>query len=61
MQALNRVRSLVAWWRAGRSTLSPGALARAPFYVCHKIPLYLGFITSRQSVWNRTRREGEPR
>jgi len=49
----------VAWYREGRTTLSFAALARAPFYVLWKIPLYLGFFASRQTEWNRTRRLNE--
>ncbi|HEU4650375.1 MAG TPA: glycosyltransferase family 2 protein [Croceibacterium sp.] len=49
----------IAWYREGRATLSLAALARAPFYVLWKIPLYLGFFSSRQTEWNRTRRLNE--
>jgi cellulose synthase/poly-beta-1,6-N-acetylglucosamine synthase-like glycosyltransferase len=49
----------LAWRREGRSTLSLAALARAPLYVLWKIPLYIGFVTSRQREWNRTRRVNE--
>lgn len=49
----------VAWYREGRATLSLSALARAPLYVLWKVPLYLGFFSSRQTEWNRTRRINE--
>lgn len=49
----------LAWHREGRAVLGAGTLARAPFYVLWKIPLYLGFIFSRQREWNRTRRANE--
>jgi glycosyltransferase involved in cell wall biosynthesis len=49
----------IAWYREGRATLSLAALARAPLYVLWKIPLYLGFVSSRQTEWNRTRRLNE--
>jgi hypothetical protein len=49
----------LAWRREGRSTLSLAALARAPLYVLWKIPLYVGFVSSRQREWNRTRRVNE--
>jgi len=49
----------LAWYRAGRTTLSLLTLARAPLYVLWKIPLYFGFFSSRQTEWNRTRRLNE--
>lgn len=49
----------IAWYREGRATISLLALARAPLYVLWKIPLYLGFFSSRQTEWNRTRRLNE--
>ena len=48
---------LLAWSRYGEGVLSAKALATAPLYVLRKVPLYLGFVRSRQSVWNRTPRE----
>ncbi|MEH6757979.1 MAG: glycosyltransferase family 2 protein [Parasphingorhabdus sp.] len=50
-----------AWWREGRAVLGFQSLLRVPFYIVWKIPIYLGFFTSRQTVWNRTRRDGEKR
>lgn len=50
---------LITWWREGRSVLSAGSLLRVPFYIIWKIPIYLGFFSSRQTDWNRTRRKGE--
>jgi hypothetical protein len=49
----------VAWYRVGRATLSLLTLARAPLYILWKVPLYLGFFSSRQTEWNRTRRLNE--
>ncbi len=49
----------IAWYREGRATISLLALARAPLYVLWKIPVYLGFFSSRQTEWNRTRRLNE--
>lgn len=46
----------LAWRREGRSELTFTVLARAPLYVLWKIPLYVGFVWSRQREWNRTRR-----
>ncbi|OBX17661.1 hypothetical protein A9995_15240 [Erythrobacter sp. QSSC1-22B] len=53
--------TLLAWWKEGRSVLSPATLARVPLYVFQKIPIYLGLFTSRQSNWNRTPRDGDRR
>ena len=50
---------LVAWWKEGRDVITYKSLMRFPFYIMWKIPIYLGFITSRQTGWNRTRRDGE--
>lgn len=52
---------LAAWWREGRANLSIRSLLLIPFYIVWKIPIYFGFFTSRQTDWNRTRREGEKR
>lgn len=49
----------LAWYREGRSTIRLSALATAPLYIVWKIPLYLGFLFSRQTQWNRTRRLNE--
>ena len=49
----------LAWGLEGRSELGLASLARAPLYVLWKIPLYLGFFSSRQKEWNRTRRINE--
>lgn len=50
---------IAAWVREGRETLSAQAILRAPLYILWKIPLYLGFVRSQQTDWNRTRRSGE--
>lgn len=50
---------LIAWWREGREILPFTALLSTPLYVLWKIPIYLRFVTNRQSGWNRTPREGE--
>ena len=50
---------IVAWWREGRDVITYKSLMRIPFYILWKIPIYLGFFTSRQTGWNRTRRDGE--
>jgi hypothetical protein len=51
--------TLVAWFLYGRDVLAPAALATAPLYIIRKIPLYVGFILTRQMTWNRTPRQGE--
>jgi cellulose synthase/poly-beta-1,6-N-acetylglucosamine synthase-like glycosyltransferase len=47
-----------AWLRFGQATLPPATLLRTPVYVLRKLPLYLGFLTRRQSEWVRTQRDG---
>jgi cellulose synthase/poly-beta-1,6-N-acetylglucosamine synthase-like glycosyltransferase len=49
----------IAWYREGRAILGLLTVVRAPLYVLWKIPLYLGFVSSRQTEWNRTRRPSE--
>ena len=48
-----------SWWKYGRGILPLGALLRVPVYILWKIPIYVGFFTRNQMVWNRTRREDE--
>ena len=47
---------LVAWALYGRSLLRPAALLRVPLYILWKLPLYLRFLTRRETSWLRTRR-----
>lgn len=47
---------VIAWAGYGRSLISLGQLARVPFYVLGKLPLYLKFFSDRQQAWNRTDR-----
>jgi cellulose synthase/poly-beta-1,6-N-acetylglucosamine synthase-like glycosyltransferase len=49
----------VAWLRHGRHVLPFVDLARVPLYVLWKLPIYLRFVTARESRWIRTRRDGE--
>lgn len=58
--AIAAVALLAAWWAEGRSVITFRSLLLVPFYILWKIPIYLGFFTSRQTAWNRTHREGEP-
>ncbi len=46
----------IAWAGYGRSMISLGQLARVPFYILGKVPLYFKFISDRQQAWNRTDR-----
>ncbi|HET6526066.1 glycosyltransferase family 2 protein [Sphingopyxis sp.] len=50
---------LASWWKYGRGILPLAALLRIPVYILWKIPIYVGFFTHNQKVWNRTRREDE--
>lgn len=50
---------LAAWWAEGRGVIGIKSLLMVPLYVLWKIPIYVGFFTSRQTAWNRTHREGE--
>lgn len=47
----------IAWYRWGRNTLSPSTLWAIPGYIFRKIPLYVGFLTSRQQTWVKTERD----
>ena len=47
---------LVTWALEGRSALSGRALMAVPLYAMWKLPIYAGFIISRQKNWNRTPR-----
>jgi hypothetical protein len=48
---------LAAWARYGRGIVSGWQLAFAPVYAVKKVPLYLSFLTRRQTDWVRTRRD----
>jgi len=47
---------LAAWATHGRHLLRPAALLRVPLYIVWKLPLYLRFLTGRETRWVRTRR-----
>lgn len=58
--AMAVVALLLAWWREGRSFISGAALARLPFYVLWKLPMYLRLARSgAPKVWQRTERPQE--
>lgn len=48
---------LITWVVAGRPFLSARALLRLPAYIVWKLPIYFGFLTKRQTEWNRTPRQ----
>ncbi len=47
----------MAWYGWGRRIVSFPSLLIIPFYVLSKIPLYLRFLTKRQSTWVKTGRD----
>ena len=47
------------WAMSGRTVISAATLARIPFYIAWKIPVYLKLVRGPQSEWIRTRRSGE--
>lgn len=47
----------VAWWREGRTLLTPGSLLRLPGYVLWKIPVYLKLAKGAETQWVRTTRQ----
>ncbi len=51
--------TLVAWAAHARSVLPLRDLARIPFYVAWKLPLYLGLWRGRETAWRRTARDGD--
>lgn len=48
---------MLAWVRYGRHVISLYALAAAPVYALRKVPIYLGFLLSRQLDWVRSKRD----
>lgn len=47
----------IAWYGWGRKVVSFLSLLMIPYYVLSKIPLYLRFLTKRQSTWVKTGRD----
>jgi glycosyltransferase involved in cell wall biosynthesis len=47
----------IAWYGWGRKVISFLSLLMIPFSVLSKIPLYLRFLTKRQSSWVKTKRD----
>jgi cellulose synthase/poly-beta-1,6-N-acetylglucosamine synthase-like glycosyltransferase len=50
---------MLAWWNFGRGVISLKQLCHVPLYVLAKLPLYFYFLVKRQSVWVRSKRDGE--
>jgi cellulose synthase/poly-beta-1,6-N-acetylglucosamine synthase-like glycosyltransferase len=48
---------LLSWVRFGRHIISLYALASAPVYALWKVPIYIGFLLSRQLDWVRSKRD----
>jgi cellulose synthase/poly-beta-1,6-N-acetylglucosamine synthase-like glycosyltransferase len=48
---------LLAWIRYGQHIISLYALASAPVYAMWKVPIYIGFLLSRQLDWVRSKRD----
>ncbi len=48
---------LLAWIRYGQHIISLYALASAPVYAMWKVPIYVGFLLSRQLDWVRSKRD----
>lgn len=47
----------IAWYGWGRKTLSPASMLSIPIYVLWKIPIYMRFLTKRQKIWIKTKRD----
>ena len=47
----------VSWFRYGRDIVPLRTLALTPLYVLRKVPLYLKFLTGRQTEWVRSKRD----
>ena len=48
----------LAWLRSGRDRIPLKSLLSVPFYVAWKLPIYAGFLLRRETVWQRTKRQG---
>lgn len=49
----------LAWHHAGRDLLRPSEVLFFPLYIAKKLNVYSSFLLSRQTKWNRARRDGE--
>lgn len=48
---------LAVWMRFGRKIIGLATLAAIPLYVLAKIPMYVGYVLSREREWVRTERD----
>ncbi len=48
---------IAGWWKYGRGEFPLATLFVAPIYILSKLPLYLTFLTQRQTRWERSERE----
>jgi cellulose synthase/poly-beta-1,6-N-acetylglucosamine synthase-like glycosyltransferase len=48
---------VLSWTRYGQNIISLYALASAPVYALSKVPIYIGFLFSRQLDWVRSKRD----
>jgi hypothetical protein len=48
---------LLSWFRYGQPIISLYDLASAPVYALRKVPIYIGFLLSRQLDWVRSKRD----
>jgi len=48
---------IIIWFRHGRNVVSLSELRLFPLYILSKIPLYLSFLTGRQTHWVKTDRD----
>jgi cellulose synthase/poly-beta-1,6-N-acetylglucosamine synthase-like glycosyltransferase len=48
---------VLSWHRYGQNIISLYALASAPVYALRKVPIYIGFLLSRQLDWVRSKRD----
>lgn len=48
---------VLAWWKAGRQTLSLGELLTMPSYILAKLPLYGRALVGKRLPWVRSRRD----
>ncbi len=55
--ALFTIAIFIAWYGWGRKVISFLSLLMIPYYALSKIPLYLRFLTKRQSAWVKTGRD----
>jgi len=55
--ALVALSVVLSWIRYGQQIISLYDLAFAPVYALRKVPIYIGFMLSRQLEWVRSKRD----